>query len=48
MVTPDSPNVMAYGREQPVGVSMQVEAGVLLDRRAIYEWILEPLYSFRG
>jgi len=48
VVTPDSPNVMAYGREQSVEVSMQVEAGVLLDRRAIYEWILEPLYGFRG
>jgi len=39
---------MAYRREQSVEVSMQVEAGVLLDRRAIYEWILEPLYGFRG
>ena len=47
-VAPDSPNVMAYGQEQPVEVSMQVDAGVLLDRRPIYEWILEPLYGMRG
>ena len=47
-VAPDSPNVMAYGREQPVEVSMQVDAGVLLDRRPIYEWILEPLYGVNG
>jgi membrane fusion protein len=48
VVVPDNPNVMAYGREQPVEVSMQVEAGVLLERRAIYEWILEPLYGLQG
>jgi membrane fusion protein len=48
VVVPDNPNVMAYGREQPVEVSMQVEAGVLLEPRAIYEWILEPLYGFQG
>jgi membrane fusion protein len=27
--------------------SMQVEAYVLLDRRPLYEWILEPIYGFR-
>ena len=47
-VEPDSPNVIAYGREQTVEVSMQVDAGVLLDRRPIYEWILEPLYGMNG
>jgi membrane fusion protein len=47
-VEPDSRNVIAYGREQTVEVSMQVDAGVLLDRRPIYEWILEPLYGMNG
>jgi hypothetical protein len=26
---------------------MQVDAYVLLDRRRLYEWILEPLFSLR-
>ena len=26
---------------------MQVDAYVLLDRRPLYEWILEPLYALR-
>jgi membrane fusion protein len=48
VVIPDSPDVVAYGRKQTVEVSMQVDAGVLLDRRPIYEWILEPLFTMRG
>lgn len=48
VVTPDSPDVMAYGRRHPVEVGMQVDAGVLLDRRPVYQWILEPLSTMRG
>jgi membrane fusion protein len=43
-VAPDRPDVMAYGRSEPLQASMQVDASVLLDRRPIYQWILEPLY----
>jgi membrane fusion protein len=43
-VAPDRPDVMAYGRSEPLQASMQVDASVLLDRRRIYQWILEPLY----
>jgi membrane fusion protein len=46
-VKPDSAHVNVYGREQPLRASMQVEAYVLLDRRPLYEWILEPLYGLR-
>jgi membrane fusion protein len=47
-VAPDRPDVMAYGRSEPLQASMQVEARVLLDRRPIYQWILEPLYGLHG
>ena len=47
-VTPDRPDVTAYGRSEPLQASMQIEARVLLDRRPIYQWILEPLYGLRG
>lgn len=46
-VQPDAPYVNVYGQEQPLRASMQVEAYVLLDRRPLYEWILEPLYGLR-
>jgi membrane fusion protein len=46
-VAPDRPDVMAYGRSEPLQASMQVDASVLLDRRPIYQWILEPLYVKR-
>jgi membrane fusion protein len=46
-VKPDNAFVNVYGREQPLRASMQVDAYVLLDRRALYEWILEPYYALR-
>ena len=48
IVAPDRQNVTAYGRPEPLRASMQVEAHVLLERRAIYQWILEPLYGLHG
>jgi len=47
-VAPDRPDVTAYGRSEPLQASMQVDARVLLDRRPIYQWILEPLYGLHG
>jgi membrane fusion protein len=47
IVRPDSAYVNVYGHERPLRASMQVDAYVLLDRRPLYEWILEPLYSLR-
>jgi membrane fusion protein len=48
VVVPDRPNVTAYGRLEPLKPSMQVEAQVLLERRPIYQWILDPLYGLHG
>jgi membrane fusion protein len=46
-VQPDSPYVNVYGQEQPLRASMQVDAYVMLERRRLYEWLLEPLYGLR-
>jgi membrane fusion protein len=48
IVAPDRQDVTAYGRLEPLRPSMQVEAHILLERRAIYQWILEPLYGLHG
>jgi membrane fusion protein len=48
IVAPDRQDVTAYGRLEPLQASMQVEARVLLENRAIYQWILEPVYGLTG
>jgi membrane fusion protein len=44
----DRPSVQAYGQDEPLRPGMTVDASVLLDRRKLYEWVLEPLYSVMG
>lgn len=41
-------DIQAYGEKHPLQAGMTLEADVLLDRRPIYEWVLEPLYSIKG
>jgi membrane fusion protein len=45
IVSPDSQFVKVYGEERMLPASMQVQAYALLDRRPLYEWILDPLYD---
>jgi membrane fusion protein len=47
VVEPDSQRVSIYGEEQTLPAGMQVHATALLDRRQLYEWVLEPLYDIR-
>ena len=44
----DSPEVMAYGNNEPLQAGMRLEADVLIDTRKLYEWALEPLYTLSG
>ena len=41
-------SVTAYGKEQPLQSGMLVDANILLDRRTLFEWVFEPLYSISG
>ena len=43
-----SQSVMAYGQPRPLQPGMALEASVTLERRALYEWILDPLYTLSG
>lgn len=38
----------AYGKPQALQPGMQLEADILLEKRKLYEWVLEPLYSVTG
>lgn len=39
--------VAAYGREEPLRPGMLLEADILGERRSLFEWLFEPLYSVR-
>ena len=40
--------VTAYGQPQPLQAGMSLDADILQERRRLYEWVLEPLYSLTG
>ena len=43
-----SQSVTAYGQVQPLQPGMLLEADILREKRHLYEWALEPLYSLSG
>ena len=40
--------ISAYGKAQSLQAGMLLEADVLQEKRRLYEWVLEPLYSLTG
>lgn len=40
--------VKAYGRSQTLQAGMALDADILQEKRRLYEWVLEPLYSLSG
>lgn len=44
----DRQSVTAYGVDRPLKAGMAVEASIALERRYLYQWALEPLYSIAG
>lgn len=41
-------NIPAYGQSREIQPSMRLNADIILERRTLIEWVLEPLYSLRG
>lgn len=48
LVELESQTITAYGKPEPLRPGMAVEADILGERRKLYEWVLEPLYSVYG
>lgn len=48
VVALDAQHVNAYGAQQPLQAGMTLQADILQERRRLYEWVLEPLYSLTG
>jgi membrane fusion protein len=44
----DRQTITAYGRTQPLQAGMRVDADVLQEKRSLFEWVMEPLYSLSG
>jgi len=47
-VSLDEQTVKAFGVNQRLKAGMLVDASVMLERRKLYEWILDPLYTIEG
>jgi membrane fusion protein len=41
-------NVTAYGKPVALQPGMQLDADIVIERRQLIEWVLDPLYSFTG
>ena len=48
LVSLDKQSIIAYGRPEALRPGMRLEADIMGERRRLYEWILEPLYSVTG
>lgn len=44
----DSQTVQTYGNSQSLQAGMLLEGDIIQDKRRLYEWVLEPLYSVTG
>ena len=44
----DRQSITAYGANYGLQPGMRLEADILLEKRRLYEWVLDPLYSLTG
>lgn len=44
----DSQSITVYGNALPLQAGMLLEADIVQDKRRLYEWVLEPIYSVTG
>ena len=48
VVALDRPTVRAFGKDEPLRPGMLLEADILGEKRRLWEWAIEPLYSLSG
>ncbi len=41
-------SVKAYGKDFPLQAGMLLDADIWLDRRKLYQWVIDPIYSVMG
>ena len=47
-VKPNDQDIVGYGKKRPLKTGMGLTAEVLLERRTLLSWLLEPVYAFKG
>lgn len=45
IVKPERQTISVYGKDKSLQPGMELEADITLDKRKLYEWVLEPLFS---
>ncbi|EKE01508.1 MAG: hypothetical protein ACD_21C00112G0001 [uncultured bacterium] len=48
IVTLQQQTVMAYGKPHPLTAGMLLEGAILGEKRSIWQWVMEPIYSLKG
>lgn len=48
LVKPDQTTVKAYGTERPVQLGSTLTADIVIERRSLIDWILDPVLAMRG
>lgn len=48
IVSLNDQNAQAYGSSVPLQAGMLLEADIMVDRRSLFEWLFEPIYSIKG
>jgi membrane fusion protein len=43
-----SQTITAYGQPMPLQPGMQLEADVIIEKRRLIEWVLDPLFTLTG
>lgn len=44
----DKQSIYAYGENVPLQAGMLLDADIVLDKRKLYEWVFEPLFTISG
>jgi len=47
-ITPDRPDVDAYGERVPIRVGSTLSADIVVERRRLIDWMLDPIRALRG
>ena len=47
-VVPDARTIRAYGAEEPIRIGSTLSADIVVERRRLIDWVLDPIRAMRG
>jgi len=48
VVSLNSQNIIAYGREHPLRSGMKLDADIVIEQRSLLRWLFDPVFSIKG